>query len=195
MNRATAIIYSETGEILGVRSGSSENISVDIESNEGRGFFILEADLPDNIEDYYVSDSQELLEKGVKTTELQDFDYQEKQWVTNIDIAKERLWNAIKSKRTEAEFGNFEWDGYVFECDEVSQRRIQGAVQLAALDSAITLDWTLADNSVQTFSAADYIQIGQALANHVSQCHERGRILRQQINSSTTEAELEAIVW
>jgi hypothetical protein len=59
----------------------------------------------------------------------------------------------------------------------------------------MTLDWTLADNTVQTFTATEYVQIGQALANHVSQCHERGRILRQQIQSATTEAELEAIVW
>ena len=63
------------------------------------------------------------------------------------------------------------------------------------MDASVSLDWTLADNSVQTFTAADYVQIGQALANHVSGCHERGRILRQQIESATTETELEAIVW
>jgi hypothetical protein len=77
----------------------------------------------------------------------------------------------------------------------VSQRRIQGAVQLSAIDDTLTLDWTLADNSVQTFTAADYIQIGQALAVHVSQCHERGRILRQEIEAATTLEDLEAIVW
>jgi hypothetical protein len=104
-------------------------------------------------------------------------------------------WIEIKAARTAQEFGSFDWGGYTFQCDEVSQRRIQGAVQLAMLDPALTLDWTLADNTVQAFTAAEFEAIGQALAAHVGQCHERGRILRQEIDAATSEKDLEAISW
>lgn len=118
-------------------------------------------------------------------------------WIDGRDLSEKKAdkWAEIKAARDAQEFSQFDWGGYTFQCDEVSQRRIQGAVQLAAIDNTMTLDWTLADNSVQNFMAAEYVQIGQALAIHVSQCHERGRILRNQIESATTEAELEGIVW
>lgn len=118
-------------------------------------------------------------------------------WVDTRDLDQKKLdkWTQIKADRSAQEFGTFDWGGYTFQCDEVSQRRIQGAVQLAMLDASLSLDWTLADNSVQTFTASEFEAIGQALAAHVSGCHERGRILRDQINQATTDADLEAIVW
>jgi hypothetical protein len=118
-------------------------------------------------------------------------------WIDGRNFEKKKAdkWDAIKAARDAQEFSQFDWGGHTFQCDEVSQRRIQGAVQLASIDDTLTLEWTLADNSVQSFTASEYVQIGQALANHVSQCHARGRILRNQIESATTETELEAIVW
>jgi hypothetical protein len=118
-------------------------------------------------------------------------------WIDGRDLDQKKAdkWIKIKAARDAQEFGTFDWGGYTFQCDEVSQRRIQGAVQLSAIDDTLTLDWTLADNSVQNFAASEYVQIGVALATHVSGCHARGRILRQEIESATTEAELEAIVW
>lgn len=118
-------------------------------------------------------------------------------WIDGRDLQKKKAdkWTSIKADRSAQEHGTFSWGGYTFQCDEASQRRIQSAVQRATIDSTMTLDWTLADNSVQNFAAADYLGIGEALAIHVSQTHERGRILRNQIESATTEAELEAIVW
>jgi len=112
-----------------------------------------------------------------------------------LDQKKADKWLEIKAARDAQEFSQFDWGGYTFQCDEVSQRRLQGAVQLSAIDDTLTLDWTLADNSVQNFAASEYVQIGVALATHVSGCHARGRILRQEIESATTETELEAIVW
>ena len=118
-------------------------------------------------------------------------------WIDSRDLDQKKAdkWVEIKAARDAQEFGTFDWGGYTFQCDEVSQRRIQGAVQLSVIDDTLTLDWTLADNSVQNFAASEYVQIGVALATHVSGCHARGRILRQEIESATTETELEAIVW
>jgi hypothetical protein len=108
---------------------------------------------------------------------------------------KAEKWVEIKAARAAQEFGLFEWGGYVFQCDEVSQRRIQGAVQLAAIDTNTVMDWTLADNTVQTFNATELKQIGQALGAHVNACHVKARGLRDQINAAQTEAELSIITW
>ena len=57
------------------------------------------------------------------------------------------------------------------------------------------MDWTLADNTVQTFNATELKQIGQALGAHVNACHVKARGLRDQINAAQTEAELSIITW
>ena len=119
------------------------------------------------------------------------------EWVDSRDLEQKKLdkWTEIKAARTAQEFDSFEWGGYIFQCDEVSQRRIQGAVQLAAIDTNTVMDWTLADNTVQTFNATELQQIGQALGAHVNACHVKARGLRDQINAAQTEAELSIITW
>lgn len=118
-------------------------------------------------------------------------------WVDGRDFAghKQAKWEEIKLNRDAEEFGTFVWNNYTFDCDEVSQRRIQGAVQLAALDTNTVMDWTLADNTVQTFNATELQQIGQALGAHVNACHVKARGLRDQINAAESEAELSVISW
>jgi len=118
-------------------------------------------------------------------------------WIDGRDLDQKKAdkWVEIKAARDAQEFGTFDWGGYTFQCDEVSQRRIQGAVQLSAIDDTLTLDWTLADNSVQTFNAPDFIGIGLALAAHVNIGHVKSRQLRLDIDSATTEAEISAIQW
>ena len=123
------------------------------------------------------------------------FDYESKQWVALLSDQKETKWKIVKSSRDAEEFGTFEWTPFTFDCDETSQRRIQGAVQLAALNPNIVMDWTLADNTVETFDAPELQGIGQALASHVNACHVKARDLRDQINAAKTEAELSVISW
>ena len=123
------------------------------------------------------------------------FDYATKQWTVLLADQKDTKWEEIKSSRNEVEFGTFVWNDYTFDCDEVSQRRIQGAVQLASLDTNTVMDWTLADNTVQTFNATELQQIGQALGAHVNSCHVKARGLRDQINAAESEAELSVISW
>lgn len=123
------------------------------------------------------------------------FDYEAKQWAANFADLQSAKWEQIKAARDAEEASTFTWGSHVFQCDQVSQMRIQAAVQASMLDDTISLVWTLADNTTQTFTAAELKQVGQALSSHVSQCHERGRILRGQIDAATTEEDLEAIVW
>lgn len=114
-------------------------------------------------------------------------------------VAKAQAWARIKAARDRAEFGTFTWNGYTFDGDPESQRRIQGAAQLAAM--AITagvpwsIAWTLADNSTITMSAADMIAAGTSLAVSVAGAHNTARALRTQIDAAATQAELDAIQW
>ena len=103
--------------------------------------------------------------------------------------------SVISEKRTEQEFSNFDWGGYSVQCDEVSQRRLQGAVQMAAISPSIIIDWTMEDNSVVSLTAPQVIEMGTALGLHVTATHERGRMLRQLINDATTETQLDLINW
>ena len=135
------------------------------------------------------------LKKGEPPSDDYVFDYLSKTWVLDLPHAKKLRWGAIKAARDAEEFGTFEWNSFTFDCDETSQRRIQGAVQLAALDTSTVMDWTLADNTSQTFNATELQQIGQALGAHVNACHVKARGLREQINAAESEAELSVISW
>jgi len=194
MTQKRVIFYNDEGKITGRRSGVAENVDIDIAKASFSHIDVTSYDYEISGETHYVSNGA-IQPKGNKPAEGYEFNYSSGAWELDLALARSVKWGAIKAARDAQEFSQFNWGGYTFQCDEVSQRRIQGAVQLAAIDDTMTLDWTLADNSVQTFTASEYVQIGQALAIHVGQCHERGRILRQEIESATTEAELEAIVW
>jgi hypothetical protein len=105
-------------------------------------------------------------------------------------------WRSIKDARDAAQYGGFAWDGSTFDSDAVSQGRIQGAVQLAgAIGSTFAIDWTLADNTVRTLSAADMLNVGIALGQHVQAQFTKARTLRAQIDAATTAEAVAAIAW
>ena len=125
------------------------------------------------------------------------FDYTTKQWVdprtlSDLQVAK---WEQIKRARVNAEFGGFTWDGSPFDSDAISQSRIQGAVQLAAMAPGFTIDWTLADNTVRALSGSELAAVGVALGLHVGTQHAKARVLRAQIEAATTATEVEAVAW
>lgn len=186
----TLIYYDESGVVTAIRTGTRFSLEREHEANEN--CILIDGEAP---EFPYVKDGQVLGRPESPRLGWFSFNVEQGEWQFDLAQSRDAVWSHMKYKREKAEFGAFEWGGYTFDCNEVSQRRLQGAVQLAAIDSTMTLDWTLADNTVHTFAAADYVQIGVALANHVNECHERGRILRSQIQSATTYSELEAIVW
>lgn len=116
-----------------------------------------------------------------------------------LSLAKGDARRSITRARDSAEFGFFTWDGSRFDANERSQARIQGALQLATLalatGGAFTVDWTLADNTVRTLSAQDFVGVGQALAAHVEAAHVKARALKAQIDAATSLEEVAAVVW
>ena len=125
------------------------------------------------------------------------FDYSKKAWVDprTLDDIKLAKWEIIKQARSSAEFGGFTWDGSPFDSDAISQSRIQGALQLAAMVPGFTVDWTLANNSARNLNAADLANVGAALGMHVAAQHAKARLLRSQIEAATTVAEVDAVTW
>lgn len=187
-SQVTYVCYEESGQITAIVKGPRNAIE------EPLGSFIDYQGDEDIGLNWYVFDG-EILQKPEQPSPDYVFDYFSGEWELDFDIAKQRKWDAIKRDRAAQEFGTFVWNGYIFDCNEVSQRRIQGAAQLAAIDANTVMDWTLADNTVQTFNATELQQIGQALGAHVNACHVKARGLRDQINAAQTEAELSIITW
>jgi len=189
----TAVMYDSSGFITAVRTGRASAVEIDAQAS-GQSYLLTEDDI--DLDRFYVNVSEnELVEYPSKPSEAHVFNFTSASWELDLTEAKALAWNRIKRDRDQDEFGEFVWNTHTFQCDEVSQRRIQGAVQLAQLDSTTSIDWTLADNSTETFNSVELKEIGQALAAHVDSCHVKARGLRNQINAAQNEAELELITW
>lgn len=117
----------------------------------------------------------------------------------DAEKARAEKWKQIKAARELAELDVFTWNGHQFDGDLNATRRINGAVTLAlvamTLGEPFTIDWTLADNSMITLSGPDMLAVGVALGQSAGGAHARAAALRTQIQSATTQAELDAISW
>lgn len=118
------------------------------------------------------------------------FDYEIKQWIDprSLDEIKAQKWAEIKSERDILEFGGFEFDGGIYDSDQVSQGRITGAAS-AGIDQV----WTLADNSTVNLTASQLQQLYAALQAHIANTHERGRIARQLIYEAETREQVDSV--
>ena len=147
--------------------------------------------------DVYLSADGEIVAVPAQPASHHIFNWQTKQWEDprTLQDLKAAQWATIKQARSAAEYAGFTWDGSTFDSDAVSQNRITGAVTLAQLSSAFTIDWTLATNQVRTLNQSEMLQVGAALGVHVQTQFAKGQSLRVQIDAATTQAEVEAIVW
>lgn len=118
------------------------------------------------------------------------FDYNTKQWIDprSLDEIKSQKWTEIKSQRDQLEFGGFEFDGNIYDSDQVSQGRITGAAS-AGIDQT----WTLANNTTAELSASRLQQLYAALQAHIANTHERGRIARQLIYEAETREQVDSV--
>jgi hypothetical protein len=123
------------------------------------------------------------------------------QWVDNRTLieAKAQKWLEIKQARDASEFGGFDVGPYRFDSDQVSQIRINTAMQ-AALDARtagdpFNLDWTLSTDVTVTLTRTQVIAMGRALQAHVYAQHQKAAVLRAAIAAAASVAEVEAITW
>lgn len=154
---------------------------------------------PSSFDEYFFNGA--FISRPLETPKYFAYDVATSSWFdpSSLSTAKARKWDAIKAERDAAEFGGFTWDGSPFDSSAVATQRIAGSVQMAVLSqmalNAFSIDWTLADNTVRSLNATQMIEVGQALAQHVAQCHSHGRELRLQIESAGSLALIDAVAW
>ena len=143
----------------------------------------------------FIDESGDVVSIPNKPSTHHKFDYPTKTWVDprSLEEHKSAQWALIKAARDEAEFGGFTWDGSMFDSDQVSQARIQGAVLLATGNPNFVVDWTLADNTVRSLTADDLIVLSLTLGEHVSLQHSRARNARALLDQATSISEAQAI--
>ena len=148
----------------------------------------IKTDIQPNLSDYWNGNAFVSIGEPPSTHHI--FDYHTKQWIDprSLDEIKAQKWSEIKSQRDRLEFGGFEFEGNVYDSDQVSQGRIMGAA-VAGIDQT----WTLANNTTVELSASQLQQLYAALQAHIASAHERGRIARQLIFEAETREQVEAI--
>lgn len=197
MKKFSGVVFAlDGGDIALVASGPKEALEIDLPAMTEPGQDYLIVDYLEGLtaEAYYVKD-RVLRQRSQRPGSFYRWDAETEQWALSIDEARAQRWRVIKAARTEREYGGFEYLGKWFDSDPESQRRIQGAIQMTQLNPDIVIDWTLADNSVMSLDATQLAGLGVALAQHVDALHRKARVLREQIETAETEAELEAIQW
>ena len=183
------ILHTPDGEIIQTGSCGRNQL----EYQEIPGLVLLEGSAV--VGKDFISESGDVVSMPNKPSTHHKFDYPTKTWVDprSLDDHKTAQWALIKAARNEAEFGGFTWDGSMFDSDQVSQARIQGAVLLATGNPDFVVDWTLADNTVRSLTADDLTAISQALGEHTSLQHSRARNARALLDQATSISEVQAI--
>ena len=141
------VFLNDDASILSVLEGSQELIRLNTPKD---------AKFVDDIEyisstDYFDSATSTFVSIGESPSQHHTFDYEIKQWIDPraLEEIKAQKWAEIKSRRDQLEFGGFEFEGNIYDSDQVSQGRIMGAA--AAWVDQI---WTLADNTTVELSAS-----------------------------------------
>ena len=177
---------SQDGEILRAIVGNREQFQVNTKDGE---IFIdmCEAVVSSS---YYSFTEKRFIALSDAPSPQHVFDYEIKQWIDprSLDDIKAQKWTEIKQQRDQLEFGGFEFEGNIYDSDQVSQGRI-----IVAASAGIDQVWTLANNTTVMLSAAQLQQLYAALQAHIVSVHERGRIARQLIFDAETKEQAEDI--
>ena len=176
------VIVSKHGEIIKSISAPAEVVDL----NTPNGCIALPD--PPNLNMYF--SEGEWVDLPASPSPYHIFNYDLKDWIDprTLDEIKAQKWAEIKAMRDRLEFGGFEFDGGIYDSDQVSQGRIMGAAA-AGLDQV----WTLADNTTVELSASQLQQLYAALQTYIASVHERGRIARQLIFDAETKEQVEAV--
>ncbi len=180
-------LLNQNGSIVSSVSGAPETIELNTASN---AVYVDDVN-PASMTDYWDFDLHQFVSIGDPPSSHHIFDYAFKQWVDPrmLDEIKSQKWQEIKKQRDALESGGFEFEGGIYDSDQVSQGRIMGA-SIAGVDQV----WTLKDNSTRLLTAAQLQQLYAAMAQYVAQSHERGRVARAAIEAAQTKEEVEAVI-
>jgi len=129
------------------------------------------------------------------------FNYTTKQWEDprTLQDFKDQQWSAIKQARSSAIDAPLVTPYGTFDSDAAGRTSITDAVLLAnnltAMSMPVAIEFTLSDNTSVTLNAEQMVHVGMLLGQKVQTAHPRSQTMRAQIETATTVAEVEAVVW
>ena len=181
------VLLNTDGSIKSILTGAPSLVDL---NTPDQAYFVDDPDHIVDLTDYFDSDMHDFVSIGDAPADNHKFDYSLKQWLDTrtLDEIKTQKWDEIKVQRDRLEFGGFEFEGNVYDSDQVSQGRIIGAT-IAGVDQV----WTLADNTTISLTASQLQQLYATLQAHIASVHERGRIARQLILEAETKEQVEAV--
>lgn len=112
-----------------------------------------------------------------------------------LDELKADKLAALKAERDAKEVEPIEYNGHLYDYDEKARDRINAAIialELAGTEAA--LEWTCADNTDATVTAADLKNIIAAVAVRSNALHVAYRTAKAAVEAAETKEDLEAIV-
>lgn len=125
------------------------------------------------------------LPEGATTTEPEQ----------TLDELKTDKLAALKAERDNKEVEPIEYNGNSFDYDEKARDRINAAIiALEVAGESASLEWTAADNTDVTVTAADLKGIISAVAVRSNALHVAYRAAKEQVAAAQSKEDLEAIV-
>lgn len=103
------------------------------------------------------------------------------------------FWQKAKEYRDQKMMAGFTSAYGATQTDATSLTRINTAAVTAMSDADFTVDWTMADDTIQPLTAAEVISLNAQATAYVVGCHAAGVAIRGAIYAATTVAALEAI--
>lgn len=129
------------------------------------------------------------------------FDWVTKEWTDarTLQDLQATKWAEIKRHRDDAEFAPFTYNAMEFDGDLNAQRRLGSYISVSksalAAGDPFSAEFILADNTVVTLSAQDFVGIELAKVQAVAAAFAHATALRSQIEAATTVAEVDAVTW
>ena len=116
-----------------------------------------------------------------------------------LEETKANKISEMKAKRDTLEMSGFTYLDKTFDSNAIAVQRLSvaclTAVSAVLVGQSFSVEWTCADNSTILLTAQQLLGLPPAMAQYSNSLHERYRVLKEQINLCTTNAEVEAIVW
>ena len=111
-----------------------------------------------------------------------------------LEVIKQRKISELKYQRDKAEVTPIEYNGNLYDYDEKARDRINAAIIALSLQGeGASIDWTTADNQDVKVTANDLRMVIAAVAVRSNTLHMAYRKAREQVESTSTAEEVEAV--
>lgn len=111
-----------------------------------------------------------------------------------IENVKQRKILELKRQRDTSEVEPIEYKGNLYDYDEKARDRINAAIIALELQGeGAAIEWTTADNADTPVTANDLKMIIAAVAVRSNKLHTAYRIAKENVETATTAAEVEAV--